>query len=203
MIASLPRRAPPVIVGLILVTLVASIVAAVDSRGGGNLYNHLALLPSYIWDGELWRLATWILVESAPIALVSGCISLYWFGGDLVDEWGTARFVRFAAAVVLVAGAGTSVLALALDDVWQYPHLGGVALGSALVIVWALLFPDRRVRVYMVLEVGGPLLAYGTVAITVLFAIFYGIAFVLPELLAEATALAYIRFRRVAIRSAA
>ncbi len=183
------RRVPPVVAGLIALTLVTSIAAAVDAGGGGELYYRLALEPAGVWRGELWRLATWTLVQGSPWALVFGCVTLFFFGGDLFSMWGRRRFLRFVVAIVLLAGAGTSLLALVFTDAWAYPHLAGWALGDALVIAWALQFPERQVRLYGLIAIGGTQLAYGTFAFAVLCAVFYGAGFFLPELIAGGASL--------------
>lgn len=183
------RRVSPIVVGLVGLTLVTSLVAAVAARHGVDVYQQLALVPALVWSGQVWRLVTWTLVESSPLALVFACVSLAWFGGDLVAAWGQPRFARYVGAIVVGASVGTSVIALALPEAWRAPHLGGWALGDALVIAWALQFPERRIRIYGLFVVGGELLAYGTVAVTGLFAVFYGLGPFLPELIAGGAAL--------------
>lgn len=185
-------RLPPIITALIGVTLLLSLLAVLDARAGGSLYDVLALVPARVWRGELWRLITWPLVATGPWSLGFTCVGLYWFGGQLVAAWGADFFARYLAAVLLFAAAATTTLALILPAARTAPHLGGWALDSALVIAWALQFPERRVRVWGLLVVGGELLAYGTVAFTGLCVIYYGLAAFLPELLAGGAALAYM-----------
>jgi membrane associated rhomboid family serine protease len=192
MVVFFQRRVPTLVAGLLAV-MVTSIVAAIDARGGGGvLYDRLALEPAAVWHGELWRLVTWPVVQGGPLALAFVCLVIYWSGSDLIAAWGSARVARYLAGIVLLAGAGTSLVALVLPSAWWSSHLGGMVLGDALLIAWALQFPERRVSIYLVLVVGGPVLAYGLVALTALFAVFYGIAWVLPELLAGVGALLYM-----------
>lgn len=190
------RRIPTVIVAMIAATLLTSIVAAVDSRSGGALYERLALVPMRVWHGEVWRLVTWAMVETGPLSLIWACVAYYWFGGWLVAVWGSRRFLRYIAAVVLIAGAGTTLAGMVLPMVWWLPHLGSFALESAVIVAWGLTFPERRVRVYHVLEISGQTLAYGTVGLVVLIALFFGIAYTLPMLIAVAVALAAMQRRR-------
>ena len=180
-----------VVLALIALTLVLSLIAALEGHDGGAVYRALALVPARVWSGELWRLLTWPLVEGDVWALVFGCVSLYWFGGDLVEGWGERRFTGYVVGVVFIAGVGTTLLALVFDGAMRLGYLGGWALGDALTIAWALTFPERRVRIYGVLEIGGPVLAYGTFVVTVLGTFYAGVAFLLPELLAACAALGY------------
>jgi hypothetical protein len=60
---------------------------------------------------------------------------------------------------------------------------------DALVIAWGRQFPDHPVSIYFVLLVRGRSLVPLVVAATVLFAVFFGIAWMLPELLGGVAAL--------------
>lgn len=183
-----PRRLPPVVGWMILAVLAFSLVAALDRRGGGPLDRMLALVPADVWHGELWRLVTWTFVEPGPWELIMGCLALYRFGIPLVDAWGRRRFLRFVSAIVLASAAGTCLLAAVVPRAWHYPHLGGWALGDALLIAWAFTFPDHRLR-FGPVAVGGPPLAYLVFALTLAFALFYGLGPFLPEMLAAYLAL--------------
>lgn len=179
------RISRPILVLLVL-TIACSIAPALDAE----LYGRLALVPAKIWRGEVWRLVTWPFVEVGPFSLAFACVALYWFGGALVIAWGERRFVRYIVAVLAGAGIATTLVAPLVPLGARWPHLAGLALDDALVIAWALTFPDRRLRLYYgMIVVGGPALAYGIAAMTVLFVIFWGPAPFLPELFACAGAL--------------
>jgi membrane associated rhomboid family serine protease len=192
MVGFLPRWISPVVWALIGATLVISLAAVIAVRAGVDAYGALALVPGDVWAGEVWRLVTWPLVEASPWGLVSSCIALYYFGGQLAAAWGARRFAAYLGGVALFAGVGTVVLAQVVPGAWMMGHLGGFAMGHALVVAWALQFPDRELRVHVLLSLGGPLLAYGAVAMVVLYAVFVGVAPVLPSLLAGLAALLYM-----------
>jgi membrane associated rhomboid family serine protease len=183
------RRVPPVTTALLYLTLGLSLVAAIDARQGGSLWYQLALLPEAVWRGQIWRLVTWPFVMGHPLALLYTCVALYVFGSDLAVNWGVRRYVRTLVAVVLIAGAGTCLLAPLLPHARDLPHLGGMAVADALVIAWARQFPDQPVMAYFVLLVRGPGLVAVVVAATLVFAAYLGIAWMMPELLAVAAAL--------------
>jgi hypothetical protein len=122
---------------------------------------------------------------------------IYTFGSDLLLNWGPARYLRYLAGIALIAGVGTSLVALVLPDAWELPRLGGMVLGDALLIAWARQFPDYPVWVYFVLLLKGRALVSFVVATTLLFAAYFGFAWVMPELMAIAAALLYMsRTRR-------
>ena len=171
----------------IAVTLAASIVAAVD---GGWLAHWAALAPARIWQGEVWRLVTWPFVETSPLGLVLTCVAIYKLGGDLADRWGDRRLLRFARHVVLSAAVVTAI-AGAIPGLGYVNRLGGWAICDALVIAWARQFPARTLTVYGMLTVGGRELVSITVAVAIVFAIYFGPMTMAPELIACAAAALY------------
>lgn len=185
------RRTPPITAGLIGLTLALSFVVAIDAGMGGQLYYHLALLPEGVWHGQLWRLVTWPFIQGGPLRLIFACVALYTFGSDLLLTWGPARYLRYLAVVALIAGVGTCLVALVLPSAWWLPRLGGTVVGDALVIAWARQFPDHPVSIYALLLLKGRALVSIVIAGTIVFGVYYGLAWVLPELLAIAAALLY------------
>ncbi len=192
MVTGLPRWFSPTVAALLAATFALSLGAALADGFGA-----LALVPDRVWRGEVWRLVTWVFAVPGPRALVATAVVLYWFGGELAARWREPGLRRFVAAIVGVTGVGTLALTAMIPAARHLPYLGSWALCDALVIAWALEFPDRRLRVYGVLSIGGPALAYGTAGLTALAAIYLGPIIVLPELLAAITALAWMSARRL------
>jgi hypothetical protein len=172
----------------ITVTLAASIIAAVD---GGWLAGWVALAPSRIWRGEVWRLATWVFVERGALGLALTCASIYKFGGELAPRWGGRRLRRFMIEVIGGAAVVTTLLALISDDAWHMHRLGGWAVGDALVIAWARQYPDSTLVLFGLLRLHGRNLIAVTIGITSLSAIFSGPFRMAPELLVCAAAFWY------------
>jgi hypothetical protein len=75
--------------------------------------------------------------------------------------------------------------------VWQARYITAWPLADALIIAWATAFPGRQLLLYFVLPLGGRKLVYATVGITVLLALFYGLALFVPHFLALGGMLAY------------
>jgi membrane associated rhomboid family serine protease len=119
------RRTPPVTIVLITATLAMSIVAAIDARVGGKLYQHLALLPEAIWRGQIWRFVTWPFIQGGPLPLTFASVVLHVFGPDLLRAWGPGRYLRYVGGIVLISGIGTSVLALVLPAAWNLRNSAG------------------------------------------------------------------------------
>lgn len=180
-------------VGIILaLTIVTSLAAALGSHSLASFFELGALVPERVLHGELWRLLTWSVIEPSPLALLFACLLLYWFGRDLAQEWGSRRFFTVYFAVAMSAGVGTCVLALFDGNILNGHHLGSVPLAEAITIAWGLWFPRRIIRIYFVIPIKGSIVAWGTVALTVVYAVYYGWAHYVPSLLAEGSMLAWL-----------
>lgn len=190
-------------VGLILaVTAACSLIVAFVGRHSSPLFDLAALVPSDVLRGQVWRLVTYAFIEPSPIGLIFQLLFLYWFGKDLADLWGSKRFLRVWLGLALLASVGTTVIAIADTSVREVPFLGGYALTAAFTVAWGLTFPDRRMLIYFFFPIRGVVIAWGTVAVTVILAIYMGWDHFLPELLAEGGMLA-LMFRSRIRRSVA
>ena len=63
-------RVPPTVGGLISAIVVASLVGALG-RGFGFL-EEAALVPIAVWQGQVWRLVTWVFFEQRDEARARG-----------------------------------------------------------------------------------------------------------------------------------
>jgi membrane associated rhomboid family serine protease len=187
----------PWAVGLVLtVTVALSLVVALSDRHAGGIFDVVSLVPAQVLHGQVWRLATWAFVEPSPLSLIFACLMLYWFGRDLAQEMGSGRWLLLFGVVGLVSAAATCLVALFDTPVLDQTYLGGWALSCAMIVAWGLWFPHRVVRIYFVLPITGYWLAWLTVALTVIFAVYAGWQSYLPEIFAEASILAWL-YRRV------
>ena len=142
--------------------------------------------------GEIWRLATWSLLETRPIALLFTCLFLYWFGSNLADDWGSRRFLAVYVGVALTAAIGTCAFSFVDKEIVEQRYLGSWPLAEAITVAWGLWFPTRVVRIYFVIPIKGFTLAWGTVVLTVVYAIYAGWEHFMPNLLAEGAILAWM-----------
>jgi hypothetical protein len=176
----------------LVLTVGLSLAAAFGSRHGGPIFDWAALCPDDVFRGQVWRLVTWPWVEPGPVGLIIAVLVLIWFGKDVAEATGPRGFVRLFGVVLLFAGVATCVVALIDPDVRGERYLGGWALADALFVAWGLWFPDRTVRIYFLIPIRGFWLAWLTVSITVIYAVYGGWEKFLPELSSEGAVLAWI-----------
>lgn len=183
----------PGAVGLVLaVTVVTSLGTAFGSRHVLPLLELGSLVPDRVFHGELWRILSWAVIEPSPLSLLITCLMLYWFGKDLAAAWGSRRFLLVYFGIAIVAAVGTCLVALVDTSIVEHAYVGSWPLAEAMTVAWGLWFPDRVIRIYFVIPIRGYVLAWLTLGITVVYAIYSGWDRYVPNLLAEGAMLGYV-----------
>lgn len=190
-------RVPPS-VGLVLALMLAmSVWGWMDP----SLQVVAALSPVMILRGQVWRLVTWPFVQNDPFTLLFGAFMVYWLGQQLAFVWSERRFLLRFFGYAVFASVATTLLAL----VWapaSGAHLGIWPVANALIVSWALLYPERQVNVWGVLPITGRTAAWLILGGTFLYGIaaggLRGIGSFTPHLCA--LALAWALSRGVGVR---
>ncbi|HET9595333.1 MAG TPA: rhomboid family intramembrane serine protease [Anaeromyxobacteraceae bacterium] len=184
-------RVPPAVGALITAIVLASLVGALGQRY--DFVRAAALVPELVWQGQVWRLFTWVFFETDPLSLLFGGVTLYFFGRDLCWAWGPRRFIATFFGIAVTAAGVTCLAALG----WPALRLGGWT-GSwpvllALTVAWAMLFPERQILLMFALPVSGRALLWITVGGTVLYAVFGRVYAYVPHFAAQLLMMAYAR----------
>jgi membrane associated rhomboid family serine protease len=186
-------RVPAAVGGLVAAVVVASIAGALARPVRDATF----FSPALVWRGEVWRLLSYPFLESDPLALVFGGLMLWMFGRDLAVAWGGWRLLQAFLGLAAGAAAATCLLALAWPRLELIGVAGPWAVIDALVVAWALRFPDRQLLFMFALPVNGRALLWLTVGGTALYAVFSGVAPYVPHLLAEGLVVLWLRRPRL------
>lgn len=127
-----------------------------QNAGSFSLTELLALEPQRVLGGEIWRLLTYAFLHDPHNIwhIVVNMWLLFMFGGDLEERFGNWEFLAFYLTAA-VAG-GLAFLGQALVG-WQV-QMHSVCLGAsgavmAVMILCALLYPNRTILLFFVLPV--------------------------------------------------
>jgi membrane associated rhomboid family serine protease len=192
-VALLGQSLPMASLVLIVLVVLGSASLAFTARTGLPFLRLALLSPALVMRGEVWRLLTWAFFEADGQNLVFGSLMLAIFGRDLAALWGGARYLLVCAGVSIGAGLLTTLVGLAWADVQGSQYLSIWALADALIVAWALLFPNRTILFMFMLPAAGRNLLYLTLGMTGLFAIMYGVSNFVPHFLAMGVMYAYVR----------
>ncbi|MFZ9889589.1 MAG: rhomboid family intramembrane serine protease [Myxococcota bacterium] len=157
--------------GFLLVVWVVLALLYQFTAFGPELFRALVLDPSGVLEGKVWTLLTWVLVDdlTTPFSLLLTCLLFFFFGPELERRWGIRRLLVFYALTALAGGFVT--VATWLVGLPSAMGMGAQGVGLALMVAWALTFPDREVMMYFVLPLRGVQLIWIAVGLGVLRAI--------------------------------
>jgi membrane associated rhomboid family serine protease len=201
----LGRFVPKPIAWLITATIAFTAFGSLLQRNGVPVLEYMILAASSVFQGQVWRLATWPLVEPAGLNLLFGCMFLYFIGPDVLASLGTRRFF-----LLYFGGAALVGVIVCLIGRFVWPDVYGAAYATmwpmldALAITWAVRNPSGQILAMLVLPVGGRHLITLTIGMTLIFALIDGFARYSPHFVAEFLALVYndvFSFRRLYLQS--
>ena len=143
--------------------------------GSGLLLRTLAMDPSAVLHGQIWRLVTYVLIPtSGSFWLIISLFFYYWLGETLERLWGSAKFtVYYVSGALLTALA--AILVYFIDGI-SMPIYGASYVNTALFMAYALTYPDAMVRIYFILPVKMKWLAILEAALYVLSVVRYAMA---------------------------
>ena len=191
----LGARIPRAVLLLAGLTFAATVSSVIAQQAGLPVVQLLALEPERVWQGQLWRLVTWAFLEFglAPLGLVFACLVLVSIGGPLTYRLGPTRFVLLYLAVAALSAGLTCLVGLLWPSVMSFAYTGAWPSITALFVGWAVLVPNGRIFLSLILPVRGRQVVYGSIAIAILYGIFYGFQVVVPELFAILIGMIYFR----------
>lgn len=115
--------------------------------GNVNLSLSLALIPSRVFSGEIWRLISYIFIPPTfnPLWLIIILMFYYYIGKGLEEYWGTFKFNLYYFTGVFI---GT-----AISLIFNIPVVGVSDLNMSLFLAYAVLNPENIVYFFMILPI--------------------------------------------------
>ena len=144
-------------------------VFLVDTVFGIGLIDMLALVPSRVMKGEVWRLVTFVFAMPG-MSLIFAVFTLYFYymaGNALENVWGGFKF-----NVYYLVGMITTI---AVSFLTGMPATG-TAINLSLFLAYAKIYPDVELLVFFILPIKIKILGYLNWAIILLYALKYLIA---------------------------
>lgn len=122
-----------------------------------DMLDYLALDPSHILHGQVWRLFTWILIppESLDIFTIIMLYFYYSIGSTLERTWGTFRYTLYIISGLFFTVIGAFVLYFIIGDVYSMLNLGRLAfstyyISTSILLAFAATYPDMQVLFWFI-----------------------------------------------------
>ncbi|MBU3806224.1 MAG: rhomboid family intramembrane serine protease [Candidatus Fournierella pullistercoris] len=157
------RRLPWLAIPNLMLYLVAgkAILWLLVMFGDSRIYSLLTLTRAQLFQGQIWRLFTFIFVppiQFQPLFLVLELYFLYWIGNALEQYWGAGPFTLYILCGMV--GSWVSCLLVgAANDQWMF---------YALFFAFAWLFPQVQVLLFYVIPVKVQWLGWASAALLLL-----------------------------------
>jgi len=110
----------------------------------------VGLVPADVVERlRVWQIATYLFVHGGLFHILFNMLALWMFGVDLERRWGTPAFARYY--FVTGIGAGVCVVLVSLLPLagarasYAIPTIGASGAIYALIMAWAIVFPDREI----------------------------------------------------------
>ena len=107
----------------------------------------LALIPDLVWQGQLWRLVTFLALPStdSPIWIVFTLWFIYFVLNTIEEQWGAFKTTLYVLVSIIVT--------VTFSLVFDYPITQVADFESTLFLAAASLFPEFEVLLYFILPV--------------------------------------------------
>ena len=167
-----PRLGIPGLMRYIVIANALIYVVSIFDKSG-LLLSALAMSPEAVLHGQVWRLATYVLIPTnGGFWLVVSLMFYYWLGDALERLWGSAKFtIYYLSGTLLSALAALLVYAIDRQPIALF---GASYVNTALFMAYALTYPDAMVRIYFILPIKMKWLALLDVALILLDGIAIG-----------------------------
>ncbi|MCC6809246.1 MAG: rhomboid family intramembrane serine protease [Deltaproteobacteria bacterium] len=162
----------PMVLRLLIAMAVIGILFMIlgQTDSGHVLAEYLLLTPTdAVFKGRVWQVATYMWVHVAPLQLLLNMLFLWFFGPQFEARWGPRSFIRF----VVLAGIGSGIVATLVGIVMPFFNVADSGIGgalNALLMAFALAFPEATINFYFLIPVKAKQLIYIVVLVEVVFA---------------------------------
>ncbi|MDR3277235.1 MAG: hypothetical protein LBT12_00535 [Oscillospiraceae bacterium] len=166
---------------IVAASVVVYIIGLMDTTGA--FFGYILFDPERILKGEIWRLVSWTffpfaLNDASFYSIVTTALTLYffyWIGSSLEYAWGQAKFTIYYFSGVLLSLVYAFLMWYVLGDMRALvPFLfSPMYLNLSLFLAFAVLFPDERILLFMIIPIRAKWLALLTCGVYLVYAVRY------------------------------
>jgi membrane associated rhomboid family serine protease len=172
--------------------------AILKAIGAFSLVGFLGLSGGGLFSGMVWQLFTYPFVETQLLSFLFNGLLVWFVGSELENLWGSRIYLRFLILVTLSVGilfCSVGLLFFFGTSVYYSPVHGLNGINFALLIAYALLYPDRHLSMMMIFPMRARTFCWILVGIEAYMAIFSSYLTAWAHLLAMGVSYLIIHFQ--------
>ncbi|MGE3608548.1 MAG: rhomboid family intramembrane serine protease [Bacteriovoracaceae bacterium] len=172
-------QAPPLtkVNKVLLIATGATFIASsiLQAIGAFSLVRYLGLSGSGLLHGLIYQFLTYPLVETQFMSFLFNSLIVWFIGSELESQWGQKIYLRFLLINIIAVGlifSLVSILILNGTTVYLTPLHGLSGINFALLMAYAILYPDRHLSLMMIFPMRARTFCWILAGIEAYFAIF-------------------------------
>lgn len=149
-----------------LYLIIAYVIGYVIQLTTPELYQFLQFNPYEIFQGQIWRVVTWILVppESLGIFTIIMLLLYYSLGRELEHTWGSERFTKYIFSGIIFTVVAGLILYLVLVIIYGTAtgSIFGLIIGGyvstyyinmSIFLAYAFTYPEQELLLYFIIPI--------------------------------------------------
>ena len=134
----------PVIKNLMIIM---GVIFLLQMLASGWIELYFGLVPILVWRKFfLWQLLTYIFLHGDFLHILFNLFSLWMFGGELENYWGSKKFLFY----FFFCGIGAGIFTVLFS---RYPVIGASGAIYGLLLAFGWLFPNRPIYIYFLFPI--------------------------------------------------
>jgi membrane associated rhomboid family serine protease len=131
-----------------------------------SLNDFLSLNPGAVLSGYVWQIATYMFAHANLSHLFFNMLGLFFFGRPVERSMGSREFLLFYFLSGILAGL-ISFLIFVIAGAWNIMLLGASGAIFAVLLAFAILYPDALIYLYGIIPLRAPVMVLGYAAIEI------------------------------------
>jgi membrane associated rhomboid family serine protease len=139
-----------IIIACAAIYFLQAVLGTVAPASSTYIIHYFGLVPIFVLHGMIWQLVSYSLLHAGPMHLLINMLTLWMFGSQQEQDWGSKKFLEFYLFCVI--GSALTTIAVA------YSPLPGVTPATATIgasggiygclIAFGMLYGDREIFMF-------------------------------------------------------
>ena len=120
---------------------------------GSGLEATLGLSSAFFFRGGFHTLITYPFLGTGLFEVIFDCMMIWFLGCELEAMWGRLKYFMLALMATLLSGVVYLAVSLLFPSLSTYPLTGLAGICNALLVAYALIYPDRYFSFFMIFPI--------------------------------------------------